>query len=232
MNSQNDIFWLEKPSILLKSYLRFIPTKNMNWTQRYNAITLFCIYSMILLMVFKKPLYSLYFPFVVIILMIIINYIKTKQESFDSVDTYDTDNKLNTIIETGFIDSNDELRINRVTNHPTNKTDVTFSCRKPTKDNPFMNPPISDFNKDVPSACNSDDKDISDKIVKSFNSDLYMDIDDVFDKQNSQRQFYTVPNTGIPNNQIEFAKWLYLSPVTCKEDQEQCLRYEDLRFKR
>jgi hypothetical protein len=41
-----------------------------------------------------------------------------------------------------------------------------------------------------------------------------------------------MPNTVIPNKQDEFAKWLYLQPKTCKEDQEQCLRYEDVRSKR
>lgn len=227
MSNQIDKFWLENPLILLKSYLYFIPTKNMSWTQRYNAMTLFCIYSIILLLIFKKPLYSVYFPIIAMILIIILNYTKNKQETF--VDEY---SNINTVIETGFIDSNDELRINRVTNYPTKGQDLTFTCRKPTKDNPFMNPPISDFNTNVPAACNSDDKDISDKITKSFNTGLFMDIDDIFDKMNSQRQFYTVPNTEIPNNQTAFANWLYRSPVTCKEDQEQCLRYEDLRFKR
>ena len=49
---------------------------------------------------------------------------------------------------------------------------------------------------------------------------------------NSQRQFYTMPNTTIPNAQDDFAKWLYANPKTCKEDQEFCLRYEDVRAKR
>jgi hypothetical protein len=145
---------------------------------------------------------------------------KTKKESFAP------------IIETGYIDSNDNLRFNRVTGRLTKGSDVSYSCRKPTIDNPFMNPPITDFNTDAPAACNSDDENIKNSITKSFNNNLYMDIDDAFDKMNSQRQFYTVPNTAIPNNQGDFANWLYRTPVTCKEDQEQCLRYEDLRFKR
>jgi hypothetical protein len=41
-----------------------------------------------------------------------------------------------------------------------------------------------------------------------------------------------MPWTTIPNKQDEFARWLYLSPKTCKEDQDYCLRYEDIRTKR
>jgi hypothetical protein len=48
----------------------------------------------------------------------------------------------------------------------------------------------------------------------------------------SQRNYFTMPWTTIPNKQDEFARWLYLSPKTCKEDQDNCLRYEDIRSKR
>jgi hypothetical protein len=107
------------------------------------------------------------------------------------------------------------------------------ACRKPTKDNPFMNPPITDFSKEFsPVGCNADDEDIKKEIEDSFNTDLYRDVQDLFDVKNSQRQFYTVPVTSIPNDQQGFAEWLYKSPNTCKDSAEMCLRYEDLRYKR
>jgi len=220
----NNVFWINNPKILLDNYLQFIPTKSMNILQKYNAISLFCIYAIILLLIFGKPFGYIYLPIVILIIIIVMFKIDenkaTKSEHF------------NPIIESGYIDSNNEIKINRVTNQPTKKPDVTYTCRKPTPDNPFMNPPISDFNTDAPVACNSDDENIKNSIDKSFGSGLFLNIDDLFNKKNSQRQFYTVPNTAIPNNQTEFANWLYRSPTTCKEDQEKCLRYEDLRFKR
>lgn len=107
------------------------------------------------------------------------------------------------------------------------------TCKRPTRDNPFMNPELSDYNNhDPPAACNADDDEIKDEITKNFNKDMYMNLDDVWEKKNSQRQFYTLPATGVPNDQAAFANWLYNSPKTCKEDQEGCLRYEDIRFKR
>jgi hypothetical protein len=224
VDKNTDIFWLNEPTILARTYLQFIPTKNMSNNQRYNAITLFAIYFMVLLLVFQKPIYLIYFPLIVIIIILVLHFIEKqkmkKNEQFDS------------IVESGYVDSNNNLRFSRVTGGETDGPDVSYSCRLPTADNPFMNPPISDFNTVAPAACNSDDENIQNLTTKSFRHNLYMDVDDVFSKMNSQRQFYTVPNTAIPNNQGDFANWLYRTPTTCKEDQEQCLRYEDLRFKR
>ena len=48
IDKNTDIFWLNNPLILAKTYLQFIPTKNMSLNQKYNAITLFSIYFLIL----------------------------------------------------------------------------------------------------------------------------------------------------------------------------------------
>ena len=50
-----------------------------------------------------------------------------------------------------------------------------------------------------------------------FNDSLIRDVDDLFERFNSQRQFYTVPGNSIPNDQDTFAKWLYARPKSCKE---------------
>ena len=107
------------------------------------------------------------------------------------------------------------------------------TCRHPTADNPFMNPNITEYNNgDPPQACNADDEEINDEMTVNFNHELFRDIDEIWERENSQRQFYTIPNTAIPNQQMEFARWLGYINQTCKEDQEKCLRYEDLRHKR
>ncbi len=38
--------------------------------------------------------------------------------------------------------------------------------------------------------------------------------DYLFDR--GTRQYYTMPNTSVPNNQTEFANWLYGSETNCK----------------
>ena len=63
----------------------------------------------------------------------------------------------------------------------------------------------------------------AEKVEKDFNYNLYRDVSDLYNKNNSQRQYYTAPSTTIPNKQTEFAKWLYLAPPTCKEDTIRCV---------
>ena len=93
---------------------------------------------------------------------------------------------------------------------------IDVECVPPKKDNPFMNVLISDYTED------------------HFEHNLYRDVSDVWNRTHSQRQFYTMPNTTIPNKQREFAEWLYKTKETCKEDPKQCGRFlaEDLRSNR
>jgi hypothetical protein len=62
-------------------------------------------------------------------------------------------------------------------------------------------------------------KDIEDK----FGYNLYRDVGDLYGKNNSQREFYTVPSSKIPNDQTSFAKWCYGTAKTCKESSIYCV---------
>ena len=143
-------------------------------------------------------------------------------------------------LEAGYYDSNGELHIGKYNDPLKSRNIIKHSldeirlyqnakCRKPTVDNPFMNPSVADFNtENVPVACNADDEDIKNDMTLKFNEDMYRDIEDVFDKKNSQRQFFTVAH-NVPNDMEAFARWCYKFPPTCKTNQERCLRYEDYR---
>merc|ERR1712216_191882 len=102
------------------------------------------------------------------------------------------------------------------------------TCRKPTADNPFMNDTLADINTDHPAACNDDDENINDIIDEKFNEDLFRDVGDLFNVKNSQRQFYTT--IPLVPDSVQFAQWLYGGKKTCKNDQTNCLRYEDPKF--
>lgn len=102
----------------------------------------------------------------------------------------------------------------------------------PTQDNPFMNVLMTDYTNN-PQRKPAGDIEISavnEEVEKNFNHGLYKDVDDIWGKNNSQRQFYTNPATTIPNDRDSFMKWCYSTPYTCKDGNlSRCLRYEDVR---
>ena len=62
------------------------------------------------------------------------------------------------------------------------------------------------------------------QVRNNFNNNLYRDVNDIFGKNNSQRQFMLNPIQTIPNNQNDFARWCYGRPPTCKEGNgNQCI---------
>lgn len=97
-------------------------------------------------------------------------------------------------------------------------------CSAPTDNNPFMNPNISDlnFNPHRFEACNVDLS--MNKINYNFNKNFFKNPNDLYGRESSMRQFYTVPNTTIPNKQTELAKWLYDGGLSCKQgNDERCI---------
>ena len=105
-------------------------------------------------------------------------------------------------IETGFYDSAGKIQFGKMNDAITSlkkyeknkQNDIKYNlnemrsyenakCRKPTVDNPFMNPSVDEFNSDIPVACNADDENIKKDMELKFNADLYRDIEDVFDKK-------------------------------------------------
>lgn len=281
--NKNKKFWLEDPKILFKEYLDFIPRKEMNEIEIYNSISRFCLYLIIILIIFYKDNKYLktyiYICLCMMIITIILYYVRiekkinkkvkysiNKKEHFENntfennednyFEQFDLNNNKNIIrrniinddindinnknykVEVGYYDSDNKIRFNRTTGEINNDNtpfihNINYSCKKPTKDNPFMNPDIDDYEKNEPVvACNSDDKDIPEQITKSFNEDMYLNFDDTFEKKNFQRQFLTSPNTSIPNHQTEFAEWLFKTNEICKENQEKCLKYTDIRYNR
>jgi hypothetical protein len=96
-------------------------------------------------------------------------------------------------------------------------------CQKPTVHNPFMNfNIITDPRKRPPGCLSYDRPDIKDQIEDKFGYNLYRNVSDLYGKSNSQREYYTMPSTTMPNDQTAYAKWLYNTGSTCKENTIKC----------
>jgi hypothetical protein len=172
------------------NYTNFFPSREMTFAEQLNAILRFAIYFAILLFIIKRN------PNVLIIVLFVAGFTYL-------LFTVDTQNKRR---ENFYLDKKN-LRAD-----PDGKI-----CVKPTKDNPFMNVLMSEYsdNPERNKAC--DINKVKKKTKKYFDTDLYRDVSDIYDKNASDRNFYTTPNTMIPNDQNAFAQYLYAKDKTCKE---------------
>lgn len=218
VQKNSDDFWYNDYTIIFRKdrLTEFFPTFDQTLEERFNAIVRLALYCSVVLFYYHKnyTYLSIFIGTLILTYYIYTNNPENKKVFFN----------LNKSIET----------IEQVSQE-------NEACTNPTLDNPFMNVTMKDYlnvdNKtnlivDRPKACDISNADVKKSMDEMFNNNLYKDVNDVFGKMNSQRQFYTMPNTSIPNDQEQFAKWLYLNPKTCKEEQEFCLRYEDVRGKR
>jgi len=98
---------------------------------------------------------------------------------------------------------------------------------KPTINNPYMNPTLYDNENNVDMI---NETDIKNEINKNFEHNLFLDFEDAFKNRNSQRQFYTIPGSGLPPDQMKFARWLYNDDTSCKLNTADCMPYP--RYKR
>jgi len=194
-------FWYNDVSILWQtdSITEIFPSRRFDILRKLNAIVRLSIVYTLIMYFLKREQKYLVIPLIVVGITWMIWY---KQEDIHT-DTVMKDSMSNKL--------DDLVKVN----------DLSTECRVPNKENPFMNPTLADFGSDKPpppKSCPSyNNVGVQRRVEELFNEDLYRDAKDIFGKNNSQRQFYTVPGNRVPNDQGSFAQWLYGTPPTCKE---------------
>ena len=184
-----EIFTKNLSNLYDKDYLlEFIPSAHLSIERKVNAIVRFSFYLSIILMIAKND-YRYSYIFIATIAISYFFY-NNNVENFKGSSSESTPNSV----------------------VPAEKSNV--ECDKPTPDNPFMNPLLTDTPTTKKKACNYT-AEVNAEIDDILNEKLYKDMDTVYNSDYSQRQFYSMPNTQIPNDQGTFAKWLYSTPVAC-----------------
>jgi len=181
-------FWLEDPIFFFldtENYSKIIPDKTMTLSEQLNALFRFSIIFSLIILVIKHDLHSLLFAlFGAIFTILIFKYAEKENKNKKGI-------------------------LEKMNIH---EDKYAGNCTLPTKNNPFMNVLPTDI-KDFPNrppACNISNKNVRRKMNDAFSESVYKDVDDIYGRNTSHRQFYTMPSTTIPNDQKKFAEFLYV----------------------
>lgn len=233
-STSGDPLWIIDPSILYSpnKLMDFIPLDSQTLSEKINALIRMSIYTSLLLYLYYGNASYLY----IIIFAMIVSYVyivlETKKNTIKTTERFEP--VIDTVSKTPeyFSELNQEYASASIT--PTSAS----SCTHPTIDNPFMNFTMADRTNissdgkiiNRAPACDTNDASIKSEIRTSFNEGLYLDVNDLFERHNSQREFYTMPSTTLYSDpEGKFKNWLYNTPSTCKEDTTKCQVYEDIR---
>lgn len=209
----SEIFWADDINVLFdkNEITNFLPNIDMTFNEKLNAIVRFSIYLTFILIVLKKNYLYFYIMFLTMITTYFIHFMENQKK------------KENLEIE---INSEKKKKYIKDINNLIKKKDSLKKCVKPTYDNPFMNYNILvDDTKREPACKSYDNEEIKEEIENDFNLNLYKNVGDIFNRNNSQREYYTMPVTQSYNNQKDFANWLYNTGPSCKDGNgEKCVK--------
>ena len=185
--------WFKNPAGFLFDKTRaldFIPDRSQSLVEQLNAAMRFAIYFTVLVLIIRRDAKALFFAAFVAALTWII-YAQDRARDAEKREAFD---------KLGLAEDY-----------------YKRACVKPTKHNPFMNVTPVDYADfpNRPKACKV--KDAAADTAAFFENGLHRLEDDVYQKSASDRQFFTMPYTTIPNDRGAFADWLYKTGPTCKE---------------
>lgn len=214
--------WANNPTVLFNKDFMFElwPTSIMSYEQKINAITRLIILITILGFIFTRSTRILIVGILTIALIFILYKMRKPKLSSDNL-------KKNEGFEvqgnqvTGLFDKSAKT----ITNPVTLETVITSEFREGNKQNPFSNVLLTDIMDDPnrKAAPPSFNPEVEEKITKNIkkgvqfmnpginntNKQLFGDLWNNFELDQSNRVFYSTANTRVANDQGAFAKYLY-----------------------
>ena len=163
-------FWYSDPNILFSqsTWYKFVPTADMPVPTALNAVVRFSVYlSALLFASSMRPAYLLVIPLVMGVTLALNSMFPRARKIIEGFG--------NGLVVSGYVGDMET---------------------RPSDDNPFMNPHLTDIldNPMLPPAADVTRKDVRDEVNTAFakTSNIYMDTTDVFQMIQSQRNFHTV----------------------------------------
>jgi hypothetical protein len=209
----NELYWFHNIHTLTINYKSILPTLDMTYPEKINSLVRLSILVGIILSIIYYNHLFLYIP-ILTMLMTYILYLFREQELKDTT-------IINSKINQNNKNNNQNNNLNN--NIPKDLVDKfegyldDINYTQPNIENPFMNAmPFDDRNR-TPATRTIGNPLKKAEVEVSYDNGTFRDVNDIFDKNNGKRQFFTMPWTTYPNDQTSFANWLYKTPPTCKE---------------
>jgi hypothetical protein len=199
-SNRHEKIWYEDPARFLTrdNAAQFIPDRDMTFEQQLNALVRLALYFSLVLVIVRENPKFLFVAFAALLFTYVLHSAHVRQRRQRAA-----------VLE--------QLGVQK---QPRGAAVLGGGlCTRPTRDNPFMNVQLADLREfpSRPPACDITRRGVQRRVQRYFDADLPRDVGDVFGREASDRQFYTAPVTTVPNEQTEFAEWLYRTGRTCKE---------------
>lgn len=205
----------------LDNALKILPTSDMTYPEKINALVRLSIYIGLILALFYANFLFLYIP----ILTMLVTYILYLFR-IDALDKVRMGVAPNATLNEIPADKMDKLKANLMVGQGGESFEDMLNvrrCVKPSSGNPFMNPLVFD-SRVRDAACDAIKPENQLQIEREYNRHCIKDISDIWNHNSGRRQFYTVASTTYPNDQGAFANWLYKRGPSCKESSgAQCV---------
>jgi len=215
--------------------MQVVPTNQMTLEEKMNAVSRFVIVFTLLGYMFTKSLKVVYLGITTLLIIILYyNYKKgqgqgnVKEGFSENIDTSNPQpfnvldqqtilnpETLETYLKSDFIDSNNKNPMGNVL-----LTDI--------QDNPNRKAAPPSFNTEIYEDINKSTKKMIQSLnpgIKNTNQQLFGDLGEQFEFDQSMMQYYSTPNTKVVNDQGAFADFLYGDMPSCKDgDTIQCVK--------
>jgi hypothetical protein len=231
-------FWINEPSILFnKDYiLQLWPSSKMSYEEKLNTISRLVIILSILgfLLTMNKSILLIgVLTLIVIFAMYKIRKQKVTKDMLDGskegFSGIDVKNQQETIINPDTLKNylkSEFMPVNK-------KNPLGNVLLTEIMDNPTRKPAPPSFNTEVYEDINVSTKKMVQSLnpgIKNTNKQLYGDLGEQFEFDQSQWSFYSTPNTKIPNDQGAFADYLYGDMPSCRDGNAFACVQDNIRY--
>lgn len=226
-------FWINNPSVLLNenSIFELYPTQKMTYEERLNAITRLVIILTIIGFIITASYPILFVGFITIATLVVAYKIKK-----DNIDC----------IKEGFKIATTDEKNAKIINPETLETFLKSDFEPTHKKNPMQNVLLTDiidnpnrksappsFSTKVVEDINKNTKKMIQELnptIKNTNKQLFGDLQNKFDLDQSMINFYSTANTRVANDQTSFAEFLYGDMPSAKEGDPIQLLKDNFRY--